>query len=113
MCGRTSSTSKASSSTHNEDRRVAAQDSGVAISGGSGSVVVDMVPEEVLGFVTDFAAGADKLVTKSLNMVAENTKGALALSPAAVDAKTRAKPTDPVFLAAIVLIVAYFLMRAK
>lgn len=62
--------SNQSTSNRQEDRRAAAQDDGVAISGDTGGdIIVDMVPDELIDLVQNTTTGAADLVSKAVGAV--------------------------------------------
>lgn len=65
------SSSKTSSNTNQIDRRVAAQDNGLAISG-DGDITIDMVPEDLLMLVKDATTGAQSLATEALGVASDS-----------------------------------------
>lgn len=105
MGGRSESTSSSKVVTTNTDRRVAAQDDGLAISSGNGDVIVDMVPDAVLQFVQDATTGAYDLVAQS----AQTTADAVAI--AAGRDQQPAINNNGLAVAAIALAGAYLLAR--
>lgn len=64
-----SNKTKSSSSVSNVDRRVAAQDSAIAISG-DGDVVIDQTPEEFIELLDNSIMSANEIATRSLDQVA-------------------------------------------
>lgn len=98
-----------SSSTKNEtsqvDRRVAAQDSAVAVSG-DGEITIDMAPDELLQIVADANTGANAIATQAVNAVTASQQ-----SVETIAANTQPNSiSTPMILAAVA--VAYIAMRS-
>ncbi len=106
--GGSSSSSSSRVSTSTEDRRVAAQDDGLAISAGDGDVIVDMVPDAILDYVRDTTSGAYDLVARS----ADTASDAMAIA-AGREMPAQSASNSPVVIAAVALAGAYLLTRAK
>jgi len=101
--GGSSSSSKSSST--QIDRRVAAQDDGIAISG-DGEITIDMAPDELLQIVADANTGANAIATQAVNAVTASQQ-----SVETIAANTQPNSiSTPMILAAVA--VAYIAMRS-
>jgi len=99
------SSSKTSSSTSQTDRRAAAQDSGVAISG-DGDITIDMASDELLQIVADANSGAAAIATQAVNAVTASQQ-----SVETIAANTQPNSiSTPMILAAVA--VAYLATRS-
>lgn len=98
------SSSQTSSKTTQIDRRVAAQDSGIAISG-DGDIAIDMAPDELLKIVADANTGAVQIATQAVNAV---NSSAESIETIAANTQPNAIST-PMILAAVAM--AYLAMK--